>query len=223
MEGASGLTATGAIPLVPAAEETGTAADAVKGRTPADRRGLNLLYVGTVGRSQDLSTSIRALARAEGVRLRIVGGGVDTDELKTTAAAYGVPVEFHPQIAGAELAAHWEWADAGLVSLSCLDSYECTVPSKLYSLMARRIPVLGVVAGEAADIITQTAAGEVAVPGDVDSVAAAMSRMRERVEAGEEFGSNPPTGQNPRDWVIRHASAAAMGRTYERVLEQVVS
>ena len=89
--------------------------------------------------------------------------------------------------------------------------------------MARRIPVLGVVAGEAADIITQTAAGEVAVPGDVDSVAAAMSRMRERVEAGEEFGSNPPAGQNPRDWVIRHASAAAMGRTYERVLEQVVS
>ncbi len=223
LEGASGLTATGAIPLVPVAEETDTAGYVVKGRTPADRRGLNLLYVGTVGRSQDLSTSIRALARAEGVRLRIVGGGVDTGELKTTAAAYGVPVEFHPQIAGAELAAHWEWADAGLVSLSCLDSYECTVPSKLYSLMARRIPVLGVVAGEAADIITQTAAGEVAVPGDVDSVAAAMSRMRERVEAGEEFGSNPPTGEDPRDWVIRHASAAAMGRTYERVLEQVVS
>ena len=54
--------------------------------------------------------------------------------------------------------------------------------------MARRIPVLGVVAGEAADIITQTAAGEVAIPGDTDSVAAAMTRMRARIEAGEEFG-----------------------------------
>ena len=88
--------------------------------------------------------------------------------------------------------------------------------------MARRIPVLGVVAGEAADIIAHTAAGEVAVPGDVDSVAAAMKRMRERVESGEEFGSNPTSGLNPRDWVIRNASAAAMGRTYERVFEQVV-
>lgn len=219
LEGASGLTATGAIPLVPTAEEAGNA----DGGVSADRSGLNLLYVGTVGRSQDLSTSILALARTEGVRLRIVGDGVDAVELKIVASAYGVPVEFHPQIAGAELAAHWEWADAGLVSLSSLDSYECTVPSKLYSLMARRIPVLGVVAGEAADIITHTAAGEVAVPGDVDSVAAAMKRMRERVEAGEEFGSNPPSGLNPRDWVVRNASAAAMGRTYERVLEQVVS
>ena len=223
LEGASGLTATGAIPLIRPAEETGAAGDEVLGRAAADHTGLNLLYVGTVGRSQDLSTSIRALARTEGVRLRIVGGGVDTVELKAVAAANRVPVEFHPQIAGAELAAHWEWADAGLVSLSSLDSYECTVPSKLYSLMARRIPVLGVVAGEAADIITGTAAGEVAAPGDTESVAAAMTRMRSRVDAGEEFGMNPPAGLNPRDWVIRHASAAAMGRTYERVLEQVVS
>ena len=84
------------------------------------------------------------------------------------------------------------------------------------------ISVLGVVAGEAADIITQTAAGEVAVPGDVDSVAAAMSRMRNQ-PSRRGVASNPPAGQNPRDWVIRHASAAAMGRTYERVLEQVVS
>lgn len=222
LEGASGLTATGAIPLVPTADETGTA-DGVIGRVSADHSGLNLLYVGTVGRSQDLSTSIRALARTEGVRLRIVGGGVDAAELKTVASAHGVPVEFHPQIAGAELATHWQWADAGLVSLSSLDSYECTVPSKLYSLMARRIPVLGVVAGEAADIITQTAAGEVAIPGDTDSVAAAMTRMRARIEAGEEFGMNPPAGQNPRNWVVRNASAAAMGRTYERLLERVVS
>src|SRR5699024_7755231 len=128
-------------------------------------------------------------------------------------ATNGVPVEFHPQIAGAELAAHWEWADAGLVSLSRLDSYECTVPSKLYSLMARRIPVLGVVAGEVADIITGTAAGEVAVPADTESVATPMTRMRLRVEAGEGFGVHPPAVLNDRAWVFRHASAAVMGRT----------
>jgi colanic acid biosynthesis glycosyl transferase WcaI len=179
--------------------------------------------VGTVGRSQDLSTSIRALAKTEGVRLRIVGDGVDAAALKAVAAAHHVPVGFHAQHAGAELAAHWEWADAGLVSLSPLESYECTVPSKLYSLMARQIPVLGVVSGEAAEIITSTAAGEVARPGDTDSVAAAMTRMRERVEAGEDFGTNPPAGQDPREWVIRHASAAAMGHGYDRILRQVVS
>lgn len=216
LKGASGLTATGAIPLIPPAETT------ANHNSANARTGLNLLYVGTVGRSQELSTSIRALARTEDVRLRIVGGGIDAELLKDEAAIHGVPVEFFPQHAGAELAAHWGWADAGLVSLSPLESYEYTVPSKLYSLMARRIPVLGVVAGEAAEIITGTAAGEIATPGDTDSVAAAMTRMRKRVEAGEQFGNCPPTGQDPREWVTRHASAAAMGHSYERILRQVV-
>lgn len=223
LEGASGLTATGAIPLIPPAEEAVNAADVVNPTPSASRTGLNLLYVGTVGRSQDLGTSIRALARAEGVRLRIVGDGVDTAELKSVATECRVPVEFHSQYAGAELAAHWDWADAGLVSLGPLESYECTVPSKLYSLMAREIPILGVVAGEAAGIITSTAAGEVAIPGDVTSVSAAMTRMRQRIEAGAEFGTDPPAGREPREWVIRHASAAAMGHSYERILTQAVA
>ena len=51
LEGASGLTATGAIPLISPAEETG-AGDDVIGKTAADHTGLNLLYVGTVGRSR---------------------------------------------------------------------------------------------------------------------------------------------------------------------------
>lgn len=211
LEGASALTATGAIPVIAPAEEL------------SKHTGLNLLYVGTVGRSQDLSTSIRALARTEGVRLRIVGSGADAEALKDDAEIHGVHVEFYPQHAGAELAAHWEWADAGLVSLSPLDSYEFTVPSKLYSLMARRIPVLGVVAGEAAEIITGTAAGEVARPGDVEAVAAAMTVMRDRIESGDSFGQNAPSGMDPREWVIRHASSTAMGFEYDRILKQVVS
>lgn len=221
LEGASGLTATGALPVIaPAVENLN---EPTSPTSADDRHGLNLLYVGTVGRSQDLITSIRALARTEGVRLRIVGDGVDTEALKAVAAEEDVPVEFFAQHAGAELAAHWAWADAGLVSLSPLESYEYTVPSKLYSLMARQIPVLGVVAGEAADIISSTSAGDVASPGDIDSVAAAMTSMRHRVEGGQTFGLESSAGEEPRDWVIRHASAAAMGHAYERILEQVVS
>lgn len=221
LAGASGLTATGAIPVI--SSDAATLSEVAVPKPTEHRTGLNLLYVGTVGRSQDLGASIRALARTEGVRLRIVGDGVDISHLRAEATAAGVPVEFFPQHAGAELAAHWEWADAGLVSLSRLGSYEYTVPSKLYSLMARRVPVLGVVAGEAADIIIDTSAGEVARPGDIEAIAAAMTTMRTRHAAGEDFGTNPPAGHEPREWVIRHASAFAMGHSYERILEQVVA
>lgn len=221
LAGASGLTATGAIPVIPSSLET--MSEVRPTSTEKKRTGLNLLYVGTVGRSQDLGTSIRALAGTEGVHLRIVGDGVDTAALRAVAAEHRVPVEFFAQHAGAELAAHWEWADAGLVSLSPLESYEYTVPSKLYSLMARRIPIIGVVSGEAADIITDTGAGVVASPGDSDSVAAAMARMRQRIEAGDGLSTEPTLSQDPHEWVIRHASAAAMGHGYERILEEAIS
>lgn len=225
LAGASGLTATGAIPIIPSsvAGLSSTGGSSAHGASGSAHGGLNLLYVGTVGRSQELSTSIRALARTEGVRLRIVGDGVDRPRLEEVAAEVAVPVEFHPQQSGAELAAHWDWADAGLVSLSPLDSYEFTVPSKLYSLMARRVPVLGVVAGESADIITSTAAGEVARPGDVEGVAATMTIMRDRIASGDDFGTNPPIGQDPHEWVVRHASAASMGHSYDRILRQATA
>lgn len=224
LAGASGLTATGAIPIV-AAPSTGqipqvapTPTDGGVERT--DSR-LNLLYVGTVGRSQDLSTAVRAVRQAEGVRLRVVGDGVDKSALHDLAAELDVDVEFFPQQAGADLAGHWEWADAGLVSLSNLDSYRFTVPSKLYSLMAREIPVVGVVAGEAAEIIATTDAGEVAPPGDVEAVVEAMHRMRDRLDRRQSSGAHAAIGCKPRDWVIEHASAQAMGRAYERILNQV--
>lgn len=221
LEGASGLTATGAIPVVSSGVENLSGNS--ESRRVKERSGLNLLYVGTIGRSQGLSTVIRALSRTEGVRLRIVGDGVDSTALRAVADEHRVPVEFFPQQAGAELAAHWDWADAGLVSLGPLESYACTVPSKLYSLMARRIPVLGVVAGEAATIITETAAGEVARPGDIESVIAAVAKMRDRIDFGDDFGTEPPCGRDPREWVVRHASAAAMGHSYELILRQAVS
>ncbi len=225
LAGASGLTATGAIPVVPA-PRTGQIPVVVPDRADRDEkegtsRGLNLLYVGTVGRSQDLSTAIRAVRHAQGVRLRIVGDGVDKPALESLAAELDVDIDFYPQQAGADLAAHWEWADAGLVSLSDLESYRFTVPSKLYSLMAREIPVVGVVAGEAADIIATTDAGEVAPPGDVVAVVDAMHRMRDRLARDQPPGTQAVIGSKPRDWVIEYASAQAMGRAYERILEQV--
>src|SRR5699024_10024916 len=58
---AAGLTAAGAIPLNTPPEQPETAADPAKRSSAAGRQRLNLLYVGTVGGSQDLSTSIRAL------------------------------------------------------------------------------------------------------------------------------------------------------------------
>ena len=59
-----------------------------------------LLYVGTVGRSQDLASVIAAASRTPGVRLRIVGDGADKLNLQTLAGTLGAPVEFFEQTTG---------------------------------------------------------------------------------------------------------------------------
>lgn len=176
--------------------------------------GARLLYVGTVGRSQNLSSAVIAAARVSGVRVRIVGDGADRSHLQALASAIGAPVEFFEQATGADLAEHWEWADAGLVSLGDVPAHRRTVPSKLYSLMVRGVPLLGIVAGEAADIITANRCGVVAAPGDVDSIVTAMQSMVQDIEAPSELG---------RRWVAENASVDIMGREYERILGQVCS
>src|SRR5699024_11661042 len=107
LAGASGLTATGAIPLISPAEESTPA-----GGNRGNAAGLNLLYVGTVGRSQDLRTSIRAMAKTEGVRLRLVGDGADVAALRAVAGGHHVSVGFPAQHARAQHAPHWECAVA---------------------------------------------------------------------------------------------------------------
>ncbi|MCI4012597.1 glycosyltransferase family 4 protein [Brevibacterium sp. ZH18] len=175
-----------------------------------------LLYVGTVGRSQDLTSAITAVSRVPGIRLRIVGDGADRQNLEVLAETLGAPVEFFEQTTGQELSEHWEWADAGLVSLGDVPSHSLTVPSKLYSLMARRVPILGIVAGEAAEIISSNRAGIVARPGDVDSIITAMQSMVQEV-------ATPNSASTGYRWVTEHACVDVMGAEYDRVLEQVRS
>lgn len=174
--------------------------------------GVNLLYVGTVGRSQDLSSAVIAAARVPGVHLRIVGDGADRSNLEALASTMGSPVEFFEQMSGAELAEHWDWADAGLVSLGDVPAHARTVPSKLYLLLARRTPLLGIVSGEAAEIITSNRAGLVAQPGDLESIVTGMQALVQGIDDPDEQG---------RRWVLDNASVDVMGREYDRIIRLV--
>lgn len=186
--------------------------DHVPHRATMSSDGANLLYVGTTGRSQDLSSTIIAAARVPGVRVRIVGDGADRSNLQALASILGSPVEFFDQTTGTDLSEHWDWADAGLVSLGDVPAHARTVPSKLYSLLVRRVPILGIVAGEAADIINSNHAGLVAHPGDVDSIVTALQALVQNIEVPDECG---------RRWVVENASVDVMGEEYDRILRQV--
>lgn len=175
---------------------------------------LHVLYVGTVGRSQGLETAIRATAHVAGVRLRIVGAGAQWDSLRELAADLTDRVEFFPQTTGAGLEQHWAWAHTGLVSLADVPSYEVTVPSKLVSVMARRVHVTGVLAGEAAQILRDSGAGHSALPGDDDGLRRLLADLRDDPESTR-------ADERPVDWLRDHASPRAAADDYLAVLRSV--
>ncbi|NMR20522.1 glycosyltransferase family 4 protein [Cellulomonas fimi] len=188
-------------------------------REPTDDPALRVLYLGTVGRSQGLSTAVRATSiladQGVPVRLRIVGAGAEHGRLGDLAAQLGAPVEVLGAVPRSEVIDHYRWADTLLVSLRAWGPFEWTVPSKLYESLATSRHISGVLAGEAAALVRSTRAGNVTPPEDAGSLAALWRRLaenRERLEV-------PDDG---RRWAFRHADFDVLASRYLALLEDVV-
>lgn len=147
------------------------------------RKHLRLQYLGTVGRSQGLKVLIRALRdlKARGqedlVEARILGEGADLPYLKNYAEKYGVTIDFLPPANKSELAQIYAWADINLVCLRRAKVFEWTVPSKIFELIATRRKIIGLLEGEAAQLIEKTKSGIVLAPGDHRGLAACLEEL----------------------------------------------
>lgn len=173
----------------------------------------NLLYVGTVGRSQGLEHVVDAVRDIPQVTLRVVGDGAAKEQLKQKAAGAN-NVHFYPQTVGEQLEEHWNWADSGLVTLAPLPAFEMTVPSKLYGVMARGKHVTGVLGGEAASIVANSHAGDISAPGDAKALRVLLADLAEQKELSHNIG-------HTQQWVSENASPESAGKRLERVLFEV--
>ena len=182
---------------------------------------LRLLYVGTVGRSQGLESLVRAVRELDGIELTIAGAGAAHRSLQRCAESSrstsgelsgGAAIRVLPQTTGEELERLWKWADSGVVSLRGLPAFEYTVPSKLYTLMARGIHITGVLAGEAADIVTDAQAGHVVPPDDEAGLRELLTAMRD--------GRIDLTPSNrAQEWLAQHAAPDVALCRYLSILE----
>lgn len=187
---------------------------------PPGRDTLHVLYLGTTGRSQGLVTAVRASALLVGrgvpVVLRIVGSGFEDGLLRAEAQALAAPVEFVGRVPRTEVGAHYDWADTVLVSLRAWDPFEWTVPSKLYEAMVSGRHVSASLSGEAAYVLREAGAGDVAPPEDPHALAdlwVALAADRSRLDVGN----------RGRRWVTEHANFDHLAEHYLRVLAEVVA
>jgi colanic acid biosynthesis glycosyl transferase WcaI len=156
--------------LVPAAE------------VPVMQGVFNVLFAGNIGEAQDLPAVLEAaksLKHNTAIRWLIVGDGRKSGWLREEVARRGLqgnvlllgrfPVERMPSF--------YAHADALLVSLKKDPVFSMTIPGKVQSYLMAGVPLVGMLDGEGAKVITEANAGLVCAAGDAGGLAAAVLQM----------------------------------------------
>ncbi|RZU61553.1 glycosyltransferase family 4 protein [Zhihengliuella halotolerans] len=178
-------------------------------------RPLRVLYLGNHGESQGLEVLIDA-ARACGtdVHLRLVGTGTRKRALLEHAGATGAVVEFLDATHDAQTLAQYDWADTTVVSLrDDWPSFDWTIPSKTYELLAVGKHITAVVRGEAAEILAEAGGADV-VPADPDAIAALWRDLHARPERLR-------VGDAGRQWVARHRNLGPLGEDFADLVQEI--
>ncbi len=118
----------------------------------------NVVFAGTMGRAQALSSVLHAARmvaqKAPRVQFVLVGGGVDAAALKAEAAEMALHnVRFLPVRPAAEIGPLLAAADVLLVHLRDDPLFSITIPSKTQAYMAAGRPILMAVRGDAAAMV----------------------------------------------------------------------
>lgn len=150
---------------------------------PLQPGAFTIVFTGNIGDAQDFPTVIEAAERlktsAPLVRWVIVGDGRMADWVREQVAQRGLteqvllpgrfPVERMPSF--------YRHADALLVSLKPEPIFALTLPGKLQSYLAAGVPVLALLDGEGAQVVTDAVAGVAAKAGDAKALADAVLRL----------------------------------------------
>jgi colanic acid biosynthesis glycosyl transferase WcaI len=165
------------------AEEIFNKADLVRApEVPVQQGVFNVLFAGNIGEAQDLPAVLNAaesLRHNTAIRWLIVGDGRRSEWLHEEVARRGLqsnvlllgrfPVERMPSF--------YAHADALLVSLKKDPVFSLTIPGKVQSYLMAGVPILGMLDGEGAQVITDSNAGLVCAAGNSGGLASAVLEM----------------------------------------------
>ncbi|MDQ0849750.1 glycosyltransferase involved in cell wall biosynthesis [Arthrobacter sp. B3I9] len=166
------------------------------------------LYLGNHGESQRLDVAIRAAALVgDSMHLHLVGHGTQRPALEKLARELKAPVTFHAPLHGEAMMERYASADTCIVSLrDDWKSFETTVPSKTYEVLAVGRHVTAMVRGEAARIVADAEAGDI-VASDPEAMAALWR------ELAADRGRLVRNGDS-RQWVKAHAEYEQLASRY---------
>ena len=196
--------------------------DVVPAREVPSKTGtFDVMFAGNIGDAQDFPAILAAAERLKAhthIRWLIVGDGRAArwvaDEIKRRNLQDCVlmlgryPVERMPSF--------FRHADALLVSLKNEPIFSMTIPGKLQSYLAAGIPVVAMLNGEGAEVVTSSQSGLTCAAGDHEGLAAAVVRLSEMSEE-----ERARMGKNGLDVSAREFDRSMLMNRLERWLENL--
>lgn len=156
---------------------------------------LDFLFAGNIGAVQNVDCIIRAASeiKAKGTYcIHIVGNGSECEKCMRLAKECGVDnhVIFHGKFPLSEMKRFYKLADCFLLTLRGGDFIGLTLPAKTQSYISTGKPVVAAVDGAAAELIREADCGECVPAGDIQGLAAAMTKIINTFEQYKEKGMN---------------------------------
>lgn len=134
-----------------------------------------LVYAGTLGNAQDLSTLVAAVVGASGgVRCLIAGSGIEETRLRDLARPAGDRIRFLGRLEREDMAELMAASDIHYIGLNAHPLARTTMPSKVQSILASGRVAIGSLEGDAAGVVVR-AGGWVVSPGDISGLTAAIN------------------------------------------------
>ncbi|MDG1096983.1 MAG: glycosyltransferase family 4 protein [Methylophilaceae bacterium] len=147
-----------------------------------DSKSFNIVFTGNIGEAQDFPSILSAaelLKNHKNIRWLIIGDGRQAAWLKNQIQVRGLQrsvlmLGLYPIDRMPSFFAH---ADALLVTLKDEPIFSMTIPGKLQTYLSAGIPILGMLNGEGADVISSGNAGLCCSAGDYKALADSILRL----------------------------------------------
>ena len=162
-----------------------------------DNDSLKIMFAGNIGAAQDMENVMAAIELTSKEKSRInwifVGDGRRTEWMKERVRELKLEknVFFLGQHPVESMPSFFKIADIMLISLKNEKIFSLTAPAKIQSYMASSKPILGMINGEGADIITESKCGLVGDAGNASSLAQnAIKFAKMNYQERDEMGKN---------------------------------
>ena len=142
------------------------------------------LFAGNIGEAQDFESIIKAVnilnkKNISNFRIIIVGDGSKKNWLKKEI--YNLKISNYFEIFNSypinRMPSFFKHADALIVSLLDKEVFNITIPGKLQFYLTSGIPIVGMISGEGAKVITNSKSGLVCASGDYESFARILLKI----------------------------------------------